>query len=193
MGGESEPAQLPATVQFGRSLVCVGACLGIGIAGLLRLVFPDPDSLGLVWRQLSFACPIVLVSGAGLGFVTAGWLEDPRRFRRWTPELPESKVASRRLSTLVLALGLLLASVMFVVDPGREASALRLAAWGYVGTVTLFATFYVFVLYLDGRHAVAATYLSCFSQGGILLLPITWPLLVWFAGDSPRDDPAESN
>lgn len=175
----------------GRTLLTT--CAGAMVLGgaVMQIFFPERLGKGVDDFALSILIPIWVTGIAGLLLLLIDWLREPQRDyvldtnRGLNPHALSP--FTRGLGCFTLALVWL--SMLLLAADETAASWVVRASTLYITTCLVWFLIYLAFIYAPLRHRATTTYLNHFSFAAILLIPLTWPVLIFAfkpAEDSER-------
>lgn len=171
----NQPAPLPAIVRWGRWLI--GACIVALVAGgsIAKRFFPEKLGKGLDATALAILIPIWSLGVAGILLLLLAWMRDPSLDTTPQPPSNYSKFTNRLINFALWLMALMTLSILFAEElPWSQ----RILIF-YVAETILWTALYLRKWFAPARHLATATYLNHFTEFfGILLAPITWPMLI---------------
>jgi hypothetical protein len=183
-----QQADLPWAAKWGRRLLGASlAALAVG-GTAVEVFFPWLKGRGLDALTLSILIPIWAVGVAGILLLLAAWVRHPgleTRLEVETPRRPDGKVFGPFTKAMVCFGLVVIWLALQALWAERDA---LLPLWKkvllcYCATAYCWSLFYLTALYASDRHHATTTYLNHFGPLiGILLLPLTWPLLIVLNG-----------
>jgi hypothetical protein len=169
------PGPLPAIIRLGRWLL--GACITALVIGNIvsRKVFPERQGKGLDATILAILIPIWSLGIVGIVLLLVGWVRYPALDPTPQPPSNYSKFTNGLINFTLWLMVLMLSAVLFAEElPWWQ----RILIF-YVAETMLWTGLYLRQWYVPGWHLATTTYLNHFTSFfGILLAPITWPMLI---------------
>ena len=174
----------PWVAKWGRRLLAASmSALMIG-ASIVKIFFPGHLGRGLDVVTLSILIPIWAVGIAGILLLLAAWIQYPglnTQLEVDIPERPDGRLFgpfTKSLACFTLVL-IWLASLTLWAEPGKELLLWQKCCIYYCVTACCWFLLYLTLLYARARHHATTTYLNQLGPLiGVLLVPLTWPLLI---------------